>query len=100
VRVLLILIVVVLLLALVGWIKFGNTPQQSTISIEKETIKQDAEKMVERGNVFVEDARQAVGTEAGESDGAVGDKTSPPTSAAPPTEPAEPNAQPPAAPNR
>jgi hypothetical protein len=63
-RVILILAVVVLLMALVGWIKFSNTPQQSTISIEKETIKQDTDRVVERGNEFLEDTRRATGTEA------------------------------------
>jgi hypothetical protein len=63
-RVLLVLAVAVLLLVLVGWIKFNNTPQQSTISIEKETIKQDTDRIVERGNEFLDDTRRAAGTEA------------------------------------
>lgn len=62
-RAILVLIVVILLLALVGWIRFIDTPQQSTISIEKETIKQDTGRMVERGNEFVNQTRRAVGTE-------------------------------------
>jgi hypothetical protein len=61
-RALLILIVVVLLLALVGWIKFSNTPHESTITIDKEAVKQDTDQMVERGNELIDETRQAVGT--------------------------------------
>jgi hypothetical protein len=62
-RAILILAVVVLLMVLVGWIRFSNSPQQSTISIEKETIKHDTDRMVERGNEFLDDTRRAAGTE-------------------------------------
>lgn len=57
-RVLLVL-VVILLMAFAGWIRFSNSPQESTISIDKETIKQDTESVVDR-------ARQAVGGNASE----------------------------------
>jgi hypothetical protein len=64
-RGILILVVIVVLLAFVGWIKFSNTPQQSTITIDKEAVKEDTNRMVERGNEFVDQTRHAVGTERG-----------------------------------
>jgi cytoskeletal protein RodZ len=78
VRVLLILVVIVALMALVGWIKFRNSPQESTITIEKETIQQDAKKIVDRGNEFVEDARKSIGIDEAETNGKVAE--SPPSS--------------------
>jgi hypothetical protein len=81
-RAILILAVVVLLLVLVGWIRFNNTPQQSTISIEKEVIKQDTDRMVERGNEFLDDTGRAAGTETA------------PTTAPQPAPPVEPSPPP------
>ncbi len=105
-RALLILLVVVLLLAVVGWIRFHDSPQRSTISIEKEEIRQDTEGMVERGNEFLENTRQAVDTDASQTDGAAPNGApieSPPAAtdaAPPPAETREPVAQPPVTPLR
>src|SRR5262245_16766162 len=59
-RALLVVVIAVLVLALVGWIKFHNSPDQSSIVIDKNAIKQDTEGAVERGNEFLNSARHAV----------------------------------------
>lgn len=101
-RALLVLAAVILLLSLVGWIKFRDSPQRSTITIEKEAIKEDTEGMVERGNEFLEGTRHAIGSDAAAPDaarqpGTTGEAPPPTTEAVPPrTVPDQPAIKPPA----
>lgn len=48
-RAVLILIAVVLLLALAGWITFSKGPDRSSINVETEQIRTDANKAVQTG---------------------------------------------------
>lgn len=43
------LVVVVLILALVGWITFGNNANEATISIDKQKVKQDVDRIKQSG---------------------------------------------------
>lgn len=93
-RVVLALAAAVLLLMLVGWIKFQNTPERSTITIEKGAIRADTEGMVHKGHEFIDEAREAVGVDRRVSSPAA--ESEPP--AAPPLDSPEPTAVAPHAP--
>jgi hypothetical protein len=48
-RALLIIVAIVLLLALAGWISFSNAPGRSSVNLETEKIRQDADKGMQSG---------------------------------------------------
>jgi len=92
-RALFVALLAVLVLALVGWIKFHNTPDQSSIIIDKNAIKQDTEGAVERGNEFLNNARHAVGSDT--PDLTVAPQAVPPSETSPqPTNGLSPNSAP------
>lgn len=41
------IVVVVVTMALLGWLKFGNSPTSATMSIDKQQVKEDTAKAVE-----------------------------------------------------
>ncbi len=43
------LVVVVMILALVGWISFGNNANEATITIDKQKVKQDVDRIKQSG---------------------------------------------------
>lgn len=49
-------IVVVLLLALAGWVTFGSDSGSASINLETETIKEDTATAVEKGKQLLSDA--------------------------------------------
>lgn len=59
-RFLILLAAAVLLLALVGWITFSNSPGRSSINLETNQIKEDARDMTESGAEMLENARKAM----------------------------------------
>ena len=98
-RALFVVVVAVLILALVGWIKFHNSPDQSSIIIDKNAIKQDTEGAVERGNEFLNNARHAVGSNTPNS--TVAPQAAPPSEPSPqPTKGVTPNTVPPVHPEQ
>jgi hypothetical protein len=59
-RGLLALVVIVLILAVVGWISFGNKANEATITIDKEKVKQDVERIKESGKELGDQIERAV----------------------------------------
>ena len=59
-RGLLALVVIVLILALVGWISFGNNANEATITIDKQKVKQDVEKIEESGKELGDRIERAI----------------------------------------
>jgi hypothetical protein len=59
-RALLFLAVIVLVLALVGWIKFFKDQDRAGVSVETEKVRQDTKQAMEAGADLLKDAGQAV----------------------------------------
>ena len=95
-RALLVLAVILLLLFVVGWITVGDSPDRSTINLEKQEIREDTAGMVEQGNEFLDKAREAVTSDAATLDAAPAPvDPSDPIAAPPLVETDEPTPQPP-----
>jgi len=43
------LIVIVLIAAILGWVSFGDSPNEATITVEKQKIRADVDKATEAG---------------------------------------------------
>jgi hypothetical protein len=59
-RGLLAVVVIALILAVVGWISFGNNANEATITIDKEKVKQDVERIKESGKELGDQIERAV----------------------------------------
>jgi hypothetical protein len=59
-RVLIILAAILVLLALVGWITFGNDSERSSINLETEEIRKDAGEMMNKGSELLKEAEDEV----------------------------------------
>ena len=55
-RTVLIITMAVIIMALAGWITFGNTADTATVSVNKEKIKTDTKKIVEKGEELIDTA--------------------------------------------
>lgn len=64
VRGLIFLAIVVILLALVGWITFGKDDGRASINLETETIREDTGEMMKSGSELLDDARDEVEPDA------------------------------------
>lgn len=68
----LITVIIVLILALVGWISFSNNDSAATISIDKQEIKQDVQdaagEIREATNEVIDAAQDAAGDAEAERD--------------------------------
>jgi hypothetical protein len=53
-RTLIILAAIVVVLALVGWVSFGHGPNRSSINIETDEIRRDADEALERTEEAIE----------------------------------------------
>jgi hypothetical protein len=63
-RALILLAVIVLVLALVGWISFSKGPDRTSINIESNRIRQDTKEVMESGAKMLHKAGDKVETEA------------------------------------
>lgn len=82
-RGLLVIIAVVILLAFVGWITFGNDDGEATITLEKERIRQDTQEMLDTGADLIDRAQDRADS-ATDPDAPVADEV--PVTAAPEVE--------------
>ncbi|HUG19768.1 MAG TPA: hypothetical protein VMM56_12360 [Planctomycetaceae bacterium] len=57
-KVLLIISVIVLGLAFVGWLKYSDSEANTTITIDKQEVKKDTEAAVEKSKEVLEDVKQ------------------------------------------
>jgi len=51
-----IVVLIVLAMALAGWITFHSTPTRTTVTIETSKIKEDSSQVLEKGEKIVEQA--------------------------------------------
>ena len=70
-RALIFLAIVVILLALVGWITFGKDGGRASINLETETIRGDTGEMMKSGSELLDDARDEVEPDAADTSGSV-----------------------------
>jgi hypothetical protein len=63
-RALILLAVIVLVLALVGWISFSKGPDRASINIESDRIRQDTKQVMESGGQMLHKAGDKVEAEA------------------------------------
>jgi hypothetical protein len=59
-RALILLVVVILALALAGWISFSKSPDRSSINLETQQIQQDTDRALESGSNLLRNAGEAV----------------------------------------
>ena len=59
-RTLIVVAAAVVLLALVGWVTFSSGPGRSSINLETDEIKQDAQGAMESGAKLLDEAEQAI----------------------------------------
>jgi cytoskeletal protein RodZ len=59
-RALILLVVVILVLALAGWISFSKSPDRSSINLETQQIQQDTDRALESGSNLLREAGEAV----------------------------------------
>jgi len=62
-RAIILLVVIVLVLALIGWISFSKGPDRSSINIESGRIRQDTKEVMESGAQMLHKAGDKVETE-------------------------------------
>jgi hypothetical protein len=63
-RVLILLAVIVLVLALIGWISFRKGPEGASVTIESERIRQDTKKVMDSGAQMLHKAGDKVEAKA------------------------------------
>jgi hypothetical protein len=56
-RALILLVIVILALALAGWISFSKSPDRSSINLETQQIQQDTDRALESGSNLLRNAR-------------------------------------------
>lgn len=59
-RALILLVVVILILAVVGWISFSKSQDRSSINLETQQIRQDTDRALESGSNLLREAGDAV----------------------------------------
>lgn len=62
-RVLILLAAVVLVFALLGWISFNKSPGRTSVNIESERIRQDANRAMQTGGELLQRAGDKVGAD-------------------------------------
>lgn len=55
-----VLLVIVVALALVGWITFGSDSGRSSINLETEEIRKDTSELMNKGSELLKDAEEEV----------------------------------------
>jgi hypothetical protein len=60
VRALILIAIIILLMALVGWVTFGTSPGRSSINLETDQIRQDTREALETGANALHQAEDAV----------------------------------------
>jgi hypothetical protein len=91
-RGIIVLVLAILILVVIGWIRFDRQPDRSSIHLETQEIREDTQKAIDQGADLLQETGEAI------------ESTQPPTTASPenpsaePTDPAvstEPTAAPP-----
>ncbi|MDZ4656984.1 MAG: hypothetical protein SH868_05325 [Bythopirellula sp.] len=59
-RAIIVLAVILLLMGLVGWLTFGNSPGRATINIETEEIQRDTKNAIENTERMIESGARAI----------------------------------------
>jgi hypothetical protein len=60
VRALILIAIIILLFALIGWVTFGTGPGRSSINLETDRIRQDTREALESGANALHNAEEAV----------------------------------------
>ncbi len=59
-RAVIVIVVVVFVLALIGWIQFGSSDGDPSIRVDSEKVKRDTSSVVEQSKVIIDDAAQKI----------------------------------------